>query len=134
MSKVAPSPFHEWSRKIGMSVTYTRLPRRALRLEGVTAGWDLAEGAIAVIAGWTAASIALVGFGADSFIETTSASVVGWRLWQEMRARSSERVETIEHSSGWWWADPLAAMVLVPLIVREGIEGWTDSNECCPRL
>jgi divalent metal cation (Fe/Co/Zn/Cd) transporter len=25
---------------------------------------------------------------------------------------------------GWWWADPLAAMVIVPLVVREGLEGW----------
>jgi divalent metal cation (Fe/Co/Zn/Cd) transporter len=24
---------------------------------------------------------------------------------------------------GWHWADPLAALVLVPLIVREGLEG-----------
>jgi divalent metal cation (Fe/Co/Zn/Cd) transporter len=24
---------------------------------------------------------------------------------------------------GWWWADPVAALLLVPLIVREGIEG-----------
>ena len=30
---------------------------------------------------------------------------------------------------GWWWADPLAALCLVPLIVREGLEGWKD--ECC---
>jgi divalent metal cation (Fe/Co/Zn/Cd) transporter len=30
---------------------------------------------------------------------------------------------------GWWWADPLAALVLVPLIVREGLEGW--KGECC---
>jgi divalent metal cation (Fe/Co/Zn/Cd) transporter len=24
---------------------------------------------------------------------------------------------------GWWWADPLAALVMVPIIVREGVEG-----------
>ncbi|MEO6487759.1 MAG: cation transporter [Thermoanaerobaculia bacterium] len=24
---------------------------------------------------------------------------------------------------GWWWADPLAALVMVPIIVREGLEG-----------
>ena len=30
---------------------------------------------------------------------------------------------------GWWWADPLAALLLVPLIVREGLEGWR--GECC---
>jgi len=26
---------------------------------------------------------------------------------------------------GWWWADPVAALAMVPLIVREGIEAWT---------
>jgi len=25
---------------------------------------------------------------------------------------------------GWWWADPFAALVMVPIIVREGIEGF----------
>ena len=25
---------------------------------------------------------------------------------------------------GWWWADPLAALVVVPLVIREGLEGW----------
>ena len=25
---------------------------------------------------------------------------------------------------GWWWAVPAAALVLVPLIVKEGLEGW----------
>lgn len=24
---------------------------------------------------------------------------------------------------GWWWADPVAALVMLPLIVREGLEG-----------
>jgi divalent metal cation (Fe/Co/Zn/Cd) transporter len=24
---------------------------------------------------------------------------------------------------GWWWADPVAALVMVPMIVREGLEG-----------
>jgi divalent metal cation (Fe/Co/Zn/Cd) transporter len=25
---------------------------------------------------------------------------------------------------GWWWADPVAALVMLPLIVREGLEAW----------
>jgi divalent metal cation (Fe/Co/Zn/Cd) transporter len=24
---------------------------------------------------------------------------------------------------GWWWADPAAALVMVPIIAKEGIEG-----------
>ena len=34
---------------------------------------------------------------------------------------------------GWWWADPIAAMVMVPIIAREGIEslkGESCSDEC----
>jgi divalent metal cation (Fe/Co/Zn/Cd) transporter len=30
---------------------------------------------------------------------------------------------------GWWWADPLAALVLIPLIVREGWEGLSGGSE-----
>ena len=25
---------------------------------------------------------------------------------------------------GWWWADPEAALAMLPLIVGEGIEAW----------
>lgn len=32
---------------------------------------------------------------------------------------------------GWWWADPLAALVMVPLIVREGISALRGKTCCC---
>ena len=25
---------------------------------------------------------------------------------------------------GWWWADPVAALAMLPIIIREGIEAW----------
>jgi divalent metal cation (Fe/Co/Zn/Cd) transporter len=25
---------------------------------------------------------------------------------------------------GWWWADPVAALIMVPIIAREGFEAW----------
>ena len=31
---------------------------------------------------------------------------------------------------GWWWADPVAALVMVPIIVKEGIEGFRGET-CC---
>ncbi len=31
---------------------------------------------------------------------------------------------------GWWWADPLAALVMVPIIAKEGIDGVKAKN-CC---
>lgn len=184
--------------------------------------WNVVEGVIAIAAGWVAGSIALTGFGIDSFIETTSGAVVGWRLRRELRGLSMERAERLERrtarvagallmglavfilveagrrllgfgepaqtsavgivltavslvvmpvlgwaklqtarqlgsralradafetiacawlslttltglalraSFGWGWADPLAGLVLVPLIVREGWESWQEASE-----
>ncbi len=31
---------------------------------------------------------------------------------------------------GWWWADPIAALVMVPIIGREGVEALRGKN-CC---
>jgi divalent metal cation (Fe/Co/Zn/Cd) transporter len=31
---------------------------------------------------------------------------------------------------GWWWADPVAALAMVPLIAREGVEGLRGER-CC---
>jgi len=33
---------------------------------------------------------------------------------------------------GWWWADPVAAMAMLPLIVREGIEAWSTESSGTP--
>jgi len=32
---------------------------------------------------------------------------------------------------GWWWADPVAALAMVPLITREGLEGIQGRSSCC---
>jgi divalent metal cation (Fe/Co/Zn/Cd) transporter len=29
---------------------------------------------------------------------------------------------------GWWWADPLAALVIAALAVKEGLEAWHDQD------
>ena len=31
---------------------------------------------------------------------------------------------------GWWWADPLAALAMVPIIAREGIHGLSGEEAC----
>jgi cation diffusion facilitator family transporter len=200
------------------------LLRRGLLLEAATLLWNILEGIIAVAAGVVSSSVALIGFGIDSFVETASAGVVAWRLGAEARGRSPEAAERIERTAsrvagalllllaayividagrrllgfgaeaqeslvgivltsasllvmpflgwaklrtakrlgsgalradafetitcawlslttlaglvlnatlGWWWADPLAALVLVPLIVREGLEGWKGESCGC---
>lgn len=33
---------------------------------------------------------------------------------------------------GWWWADPVAAVVIAAFAVREGIEAWTGEACCTP--
>jgi len=198
------------------------LVRLGLRLEYLTVGWNLAEAAVAVTAGWLAGSIALVGFGLDSLIESSSGAVLLWRLRADaarerrellearalklvgasffllaayvafdavkslmqreapeqsyigialaivslivmpLLARAKRRVAAqIESRAmhadsrqtdicaylsaillgglvlnvwlGWWWADPFAALVMAPVILKEGWEalhGETCSEAC----
>ena len=70
--------------------------RRALRLERLTVGWNAVEGVIAVAAALAAGSVALLGFGIDSFVETISGVVILWRIGAERRATSAERINLVE--------------------------------------
>ena len=195
------------------------LVKRGRYLEYFTIGYNSLEGLIAVVAGLTAGSVALVGFGFDSLIEVTSGSVLLWRLHADGDEERRERIEAIslrivgacfvvlavyvtydsvkslirreapEESLvgivlaavslvimpllvrakrrvarainsgalmadskqtelctylsaillggllmnallGWWWADPVAALVMVPIIVNEGIEALRGET-CC---
>lgn len=203
--------------------TRDQLLRRALRLEWLTVGWNVVEGVIAVAAALAAGSVALLGFGIDSFVESASGGILVWRLLAEMgraadahaierldcRARKlvslslfalalyvavdasmalwrSERPEAslvgivltcvsmvvmlwlgrakrraaaglgsralaadafqttacwwlsiitlagigLNAAFGWWWADPVAALGMTPLLVREGLETWRG-EDCC---
>ncbi len=40
---------------------------------------------------------------------------------------------TLNSTMGWWWADPAAALTLIPLIIREGIEGLRGEACACGR-
>lgn len=74
-----------------------RLLRRGLRLEYLTVGWNLAEGVIAIASGVLAGSVALIGFGVDSFVESISGAVLVWRLQTEAGSTADEaRVEGVE--------------------------------------
>lgn len=33
-------------------------------------------------------------------------------------------------AAGWWWADPVAALLMVPWLVKEGREGLTNMESC----
>ena len=197
----------------------SKLVARGRKLEYFTIAYNSLEGVIAVVAGLMAGSIALVGFGFDSLIEVTSATVLLWRLHADVDEARRERIEAVslrlvgacfmilalyvtydsvkslikreapEESIvgivlaaisvvvmpllvrakrkvarginsgalmadskqtelctylsaillvglllnallGWWWADPVAALIMVPIIVKEGMEGLRGET-CC---
>ena len=56
--------------------------RTALRLEYLTVGWNGVEGLVAITAALSAGSVALFGFGVDSFVECASGLVLLWRLFR----------------------------------------------------
>ena len=68
------------------------LRRRAVRLEYFTVGWNVVEAGVALAAGSAASSIALIGFGLDSIIETLSGLALLWRFKQ--RALDEARAES----------------------------------------
>ena len=80
-----------------MTATRSALLARGLRLEYLTVGWNVVEGVIAIGAGIAAGSIALIGFGVDSFVESISGSVLIWRLRAEtVGGADEERIEQVE--------------------------------------
>lgn len=56
------------------------LHKRALQLSYFTVGYNILEGLVSILAGSLAGSIALVGFGLDSFVESLSGGVMIWRF------------------------------------------------------
>ncbi len=184
--------------------------RRGILLEYFTIGWNLVEGLVAVGSGVAAGSPSLIGFGFDSFIESTSGVALLWRLRvddEHLRERREQialrlvgicflllaayilfdsvktlyyrespelsivgigvtlvslivmpilahekrkvakeiKSKALEADSkqtdlcvylsaitlsglalnaafGWWWADPVAALLMTTIIVKEGIE------------
>ena len=73
------------------------LLNRGLLLEFMTVGWNLVEGIVAIVAAAASGSVALLGFGVDSFVESISGSVLIWRLGSEKRGNADEEaIERIE--------------------------------------
>lgn len=73
----------------------TRLHQRAVLLSYFTVGYNVLEGIVSIFAGLLAGSIALVGFGLDSFVESLSGSVMIWRFRKhgKISEEEEERVE-----------------------------------------
>jgi divalent metal cation (Fe/Co/Zn/Cd) transporter len=71
--------------------------RRALTLEYLTIGWNVVEGLVAIGAALLAGSVALLGFGIDSFVECASGLVLVWRLGAERRGMDEDAIERLDH-------------------------------------
>ncbi len=71
------------------TVSRALLVRRARFLARLGLAWHAIEAGVAIGAGITASSIALIGFGADSLVESAAGVVLLWRLG-DRRAQSEE--------------------------------------------
>ncbi|WP_436794385.1 cation diffusion facilitator family transporter [Actinospongicola halichondriae] len=70
------------------------LVRRGVVLAWFTIVWNCIEGVIGIASGIAAGSIALVGFGIDSYVEVFAGSVIVWRLGRERHGQQlSEAAE-----------------------------------------
>lgn len=187
----------------------------ATRLAWLTVAWNAVEAGVAIIAGRSAGSSALIGFGLDSTIEVSSALVVLWQLRADVPEQREQQalklialsffalagwvtfssVSALANQSepdtsligivlaavslivmpalalakrrvgramgsatvvadsaqtwlctslsavllvglvangalGWWWADPVAGLLIAAVAFREGREAWRGKN-CC---
>lgn len=82
--------------RVVMPSRRARLLAAALRLEYLTVGWNIVEGLVSIWAALAAGSVALLAFGIDSFVETSSGLVLLWRLAAERRARDREEIERLD--------------------------------------
>jgi len=72
-----------------------RLYKKGLFLEYITVGYNIVEAGVSILFGHMANSIALIGFGLDSVVESLSGVVVIWRLLQHGKI-SEKKEENIE--------------------------------------
>ena len=88
LPRVAPEPRLHWR-----GASWVRAARRARLLSWVSLAWMTAEGALGIVAGAVAGSIALVGWGLGSAIEGLAAVIVIWRFTgSRTHSETSERL------------------------------------------
>jgi divalent metal cation (Fe/Co/Zn/Cd) transporter len=118
-------------------------------------GWTFMALALAVvvqvvfsIANSTGASESLVGIGMAIASATIMPAIAIWKLRLaadlDIRSLAAEAKETLACSYlsitllvgltfnallGWWWLDPLTALLLVPWLIKEGLEGIREDDD-----
>lgn len=99
--------------------------RLARTLLVVTILYNIAEGVIAIWAGVVAGSVALVGFGADSYLEVAAASAVLWRTLIADEERGERAEQRAMRFIGWTFLALAAVIVyqaVTALVARNGAE------------
>ena len=99
-----------------------RLIRWARLLAWSSLVWMTAEGVVAVVAGITAGSIALIGFGLDSAIEGMASVVIIWRFWgaralSEKAERRAQKLVAVQF------------FILAPFVAIESIRALVTGHE-----
>jgi len=87
--------------------------------------YNIGEGVIAIAAGVAAGSLALVAFGADSYLEVGAASAVLWRLLISDEERGERAEQRAMRFIGWTFLALAAAIVyqsLSAIATRDGAE------------
>jgi cation diffusion facilitator family transporter len=79
----------------GQDILQSKLYKKGLYLEYFTVAYNIVEAVLSIFFGSLAKSIALVGFGLDSIVESMSGMILIWRLRQHGKI-SKEEEERIE--------------------------------------
>ena len=56
--------------------------------------------------------------------------VGGERNWDYRYSWLRDSSLTLNALFGWWWADPIAALAMIPLILKEGFDAFRGKT-CC---
>jgi divalent metal cation (Fe/Co/Zn/Cd) transporter len=83
VASAATGPTVDSDRQPAPTITrerYERLAQRVKLLSWLSLAWMTVEGAVAIVAGIVAGSIALIGFGLDSAIEGFASVIIIWRF------------------------------------------------------
>jgi cation diffusion facilitator family transporter len=108
-----------------------RLYQQGLRLEYFTVGYNVAEAVAAIVFGRVADSIALVGFGLDSIVESLSGLVLIWRL-RKHGTISEEEEERIERRAAVFVA--ITFLVLAAYVLFESVRKLITHEAAQPSL
>lgn len=107
--------------------TWLRASRTARRLAWASLVWMTAEGVLGLLAGFSAGSIALIGWALGSAIEGLASAIVVWRFTgaRTLSATSERRAQQAVAISFW---------LLAPYIVIEAVRDLVGHHETQPSV